>query len=150
MGESIVVGTDGSATANVAVKEAIRIAKALDADLHVVSAYEPLKRAQVRGGTEDGWQPLSDAHVDATLSDAETAVRMRGVEVTTHAVRHGPAEAILEVADKVKAAMIIVGSRGMHGHQRLTLGNVPNQISHKARCNVLIVNTGRRTNGAAG
>jgi ubiquinone biosynthesis protein len=35
----------------------------------------------------------------------------------------------------------VVGSKGMHGAKRLALGNVPNQISHKARCNVLIVNT---------
>ncbi len=40
MSESIVVGTDGSATAKRAVAEAIRFAKALDAEVHIVSAYE--------------------------------------------------------------------------------------------------------------
>jgi nucleotide-binding universal stress UspA family protein len=30
----------------------------------------------------------------------------------------------------------------MHGARRLALGNVPNKVSHRARCNVLIVATG--------
>ena len=45
--------------------------------------------------------------------------------------------------------MIIIGSVGIHGAKRLAPGNVPNQISHKARCNVLIVNTDRARSGAA-
>jgi nucleotide-binding universal stress UspA family protein len=66
------------------------------------------------------------------------------VKVTTHAIERDPADALLEVAAEVQAAMIVVGSKGMHGARRLTLGNVPNQISHKARCNVLIVCTDQR------
>ncbi len=36
--------------------------------------------------------------------------------------------------------MIVIGSQGMHGAKRV-LGSVPNSISHKAPCNVLIVST---------
>jgi ubiquinone biosynthesis protein len=74
---------------------------------------------------------------------------MRDVEVTTHALRRDPADALLEVAAKVDAGLIVVGSQGMHGAKRLTLGNVPNQVSHKARCNVLIVDTDPRPPSAA-
>ena len=49
MGEAIVVGTDGSESAGHAVAEAVRLAKALDAELHVVSAYKPLRDAHIRG-----------------------------------------------------------------------------------------------------
>jgi nucleotide-binding universal stress UspA family protein len=58
-------------------------------------------------------------------------------------VQHDPADAILEVADEVGATLIVVGSKGMHGARRLALGNVPNKVSHRARCNVLIVSTDR-------
>jgi ubiquinone biosynthesis protein len=61
--------------------------------------------------------------------------------VTSHAVRKDPADALLAVADEVGASMIVVGSKGMHGARRLALGNVPNKVSHHARCNVLIVAT---------
>jgi nucleotide-binding universal stress UspA family protein len=146
MADLIVVGTDGSDTAEQAVEEAVRIAKALEADVHVVSAYEPLRGARVTGAPEGAakvWAPRPDDQVEAILSQAAAAIRLAGVNVTTHAVREDPADALLSVADKVGASLIVVGSKGMHGARRLALGNVPNQVSHKARCNVLIVATGR-------
>jgi nucleotide-binding universal stress UspA family protein len=146
MDDLIVVGTDGSDTAEQAVEEAVRIAKALEADVHVVSAFEPLRGARVTGAPEGAakvWAPRPDDQVEAILSQTAAAVRLAGVNVTTHAVREDPADALLSVADKVGATLIVVGSKGMHGARRLALGNVPNQVSHKARCNVLIVATGR-------
>ena len=50
------------------------------------------------------------------------------------------ADALLKVARDVDAALIVVGSRGMHGAKRV-LGSVPNTVSHQAPCNVLIVST---------
>ena len=144
MDDSIVVGTDGSQTAKQAVAEAVRLAKALGAPVHVVSAYEPLRGARVTGAPEGAaavWQPLPDDKVDSILSQAAAGVRLAGVEVTPHAVRRDPADALVEVAEEVRATMIVVGSRGMHGARRLALGNVPNKVSHQARCNVLIVAT---------
>jgi nucleotide-binding universal stress UspA family protein len=144
VGDSIVVGTDGSETARMALEEAVRLAKALGVELHVVSAFKPLRGAKISGAAEGAakvWAPLPDSQVEATLSEAAALVRARDVKVTTHAVRRDPVEALLEVAGEVEAGMVVVGSKGMHGATRLTLGNVPNHLSHKARCNVLIVAT---------
>jgi nucleotide-binding universal stress UspA family protein len=143
MDDSIVVGTDGSETAKQAVTEAVRLAKALGAPVHVVSAYEPL-RARVTGAPEGAaqvWQPLPDDKVESILNQAAAGIRMAGLQVTPHAVRKDPADALIQVAEEVKATMIVVGSKGMHGARRLALGNVPNKVSHQARCNVLIVST---------
>jgi nucleotide-binding universal stress UspA family protein len=143
MDDSIVVGTDGSETAKQAVTEAVRLAKALGAPVHVVSAYEPL-RARVTGAPEGAaqvWQPLPDDKVESILNQAAAGIRMAGLQVTPHAVRKDPADALIQVAEEVKATMIVVGSKGMHGARRLALGNVPNKVSHHARCNVLIVAT---------
>lgn len=144
MGDSIVVGTDGSETAKQAVAEAVRLAKALGAHVHVVSAFEPLRGAKIAGAPEGAakvWAPLPEDQVDGILSQATAGIRMSGVEVTPHAVRRDPADALIEVADEVGAQMIVVGSKGMHGARRLALGNVPNKVSHHAHCNVLIVAT---------
>jgi nucleotide-binding universal stress UspA family protein len=145
MGDAIVVGTDGSETAKQAVAEAVRLAKALGAHVHVVSAFEPLHGAKIAGaptGAAKVWAPHPDDHVEAVLTQATAGVRLAGVEVTPHALKRDPADALLAVADEVGASMIVVGSQGMHGARRLTLGNVPNKVSHHAHCNVLIVATG--------
>jgi nucleotide-binding universal stress UspA family protein len=141
--DSIVVGTDGSETAGRAVGEAIRLAKALDAEIHIVSAYEPLRGAKIKGAPEGAakvWAPLPDTLVNATVDEAAARVRTSGVNVERHAVEKDPADALLQVADEVGANLIVVGSKGMHGARRV-LGSVPNKVSHQAHCNVLIVAT---------
>lgn len=146
MPEQIVVGTDGSETAKLAVGEAVRLAKLLGAELHVVSAYEPRRNVKIAGAPEGAakvWAPLPDAHVEAILSEAAAGVRMRDVPVETHAINADPAEALLKVAGDVAASLIVVGNQGMHSAKRFVLGSVPNAVSHKARCNVLIVSTDR-------
>ena len=142
MSESIVVGTDGSDSAKLAVKEATRLAKALGGEVHVVSAFKPL-HARVGGQPGREFQTLPDDKVESTLGEAAATIRTQDVPVTTHAVERDPVDALLEVADEISADLIVVGSKGMHGARRLTLGNVPNQVSHRARCNVLIVATDR-------
>jgi nucleotide-binding universal stress UspA family protein len=147
MAESIVVGTDGSDTAKRAVDEAIRLATALGAELHVVSAFEPLRGSRVAGAPRAAaeiWAPLPDAQVERILGEAAAVIRARGVTCHTHAAEQDPADAVLDVASKVGARMIVVGSKGMHGASRFVLGNVPNRISHKAGCSVLIVSTEQR------
>jgi nucleotide-binding universal stress UspA family protein len=143
MGEAIVVGTDGSETAKAAVNEAIRLAKAFDAELHLVSAYKPLRGAHVSGapaGAAKVWQPLPDSRVEAILQEASAAVRLRDVPVKTHTSEDEPADALLSVASEVGANLIVVGNRGMQGARRV-LGSVPNKVAHHASCNVLIVAT---------
>ena len=145
MADVIVVGTDGSDTAKQAVAEAVRLAKSLGAEIHVVSAFEPMRGARVTGAPEGAakvWAPLPDDQVEAILSETATAIRLAELSVKTHGVREDPADALIHVADEVGATMIVVGSKGMHGARRLALGNVPNKVSHRARCNVLIVATG--------
>ena len=144
MSESIVVGTDGSETAKRAVEEAVRLAKALQAELHIVAGFRPM-HATISGaptGAAKVWQPLPDSHVEATIQEAAAAGRIAGANVKTHTVRGDPVDALLNVAKDVAASMIVVGNRGMRGSRRV-LGSVPNSVSHKANCNVLIVQTDR-------
>jgi nucleotide-binding universal stress UspA family protein len=141
--ESIVVGTDGSQTAQRAVAEATRLASALGCQLHLVSAYEPLRGARVVGaprGSGEISRPPPDVNVRAVIEEAAASVRMSGVEVRAHTMPGDPADALLEIAEREGAGLIVVGSRGMHGIARV-LGSVPNKVSHRARCNLLIVAT---------
>ena len=145
-GEPIVVGTDGSDTAKRAVAEAVRLARALEVEVHIVSAYEPVRGARIGGAPEGAakvWAPLPDAEVQRILEEAAAGARIEGARVTTHAVHAGAADALLDVAAEIGADLIVVGNKGMHGAKRLVLGSVPNTVSHRASCNVLIVCTER-------
>jgi nucleotide-binding universal stress UspA family protein len=144
--DSIVVGTDGSQTAQEAVGQAIELAGRLGARLHVVSAYEPVPEARLR---EEGRQVPADLQwlvnpredVDATLREAADAARAAGVEVERYALQGDPADAILDVAEEQGAQRIVVGNKGLTGARRFLLGSVPNRVSHHAPCSVLIIRT---------
>jgi nucleotide-binding universal stress UspA family protein len=143
MSDTIVVGTDGSDTAKQAVAEAVRLAKALDAEVHVVTAFEPTRRAKIVGAPEGAaqfWGPLTNDVARATIDEAAASIRAAGVKVEPHMVQKDPADALLDVAGEIGASLIVVGSQGMAGARRL-LGSVPNKVSHEARTNVLIVAT---------
>jgi nucleotide-binding universal stress UspA family protein len=143
MSESIVVGTDGSETAERAVSEAIRMAKAFGAELHVVTAYKPIRGAKIVGAPEGAakvWAPLPDHNAQTIIEEAASAARMAGVKVQSHMLEKDPGDALLDVAGEVRASLLVVGNQGMSGARRV-LGSVPNKVSHAARCNVLIVST---------
>lgn len=143
MYKSIVVGTDGSETAEVAVRRAVALAALTGARLHVVSAYEPAP-ARV-GGTQKvaeagDWSVGPHFKVDAVLDRATDIARGDGLEIEVHAPTTDAASAIVEVASQQQADLIVLGSRGMRGARRV-LGSVPNKVSHRAPCDVLIVQT---------
>ncbi len=142
----IVVGTDGSETAQVAVTHATELAKSSGAVLEVVSAYAPIpsdrlqeEKTQVPGDVSHGVGPRSD--VNANLENACAKAREAGLEVNAHARQGEPADAILDVAEETGADLVVVGNKGMTGTRRFLLGSVPNKVSHHAPCGVYIVRT---------
>jgi nucleotide-binding universal stress UspA family protein len=144
MYETIVVGTDGSATAERALEKARELAKLSGARVHVVSAYEPA-RARVTGGAPAGEaygsSVGSDYKADVALQRALDRFGADGIEVEQHAPRGSPADALMAVAKDTDADLIVIGSVGMQGPRRV-LGSVPNKVSHRSPCDVLIVQTG--------
>jgi nucleotide-binding universal stress UspA family protein len=143
MYKSIVVGTDGSATADLALERAIELAGLSGAQLHVVSAYEPTPTRV--GGSQQSpeaadWSITPHFKVDAVLDRASDVAQGGGVEIHPHGPRGDAASAILAVAEEHKADLIVLGSKGMQGARRV-LGSVPNKVSHKAPCDLLIVST---------
>ena len=144
MFSSIVVGTDGSETADRALTRALEMARLTGARLLVVSAYAPAA-ARVTGGapaTEAAeWSVGPDFEAEGVLNRAMVRARSEGVEIEVRAPKGDPADAILTVAAETVADLIVLGSRGMQGARRV-LGSVPNKVSHRAPCDVLIVQTG--------
>jgi nucleotide-binding universal stress UspA family protein len=142
MFSSIVVGTDGSKTADRALTRALELARLTGGRLHVVSAYSPAP-AKVSGAPASEvaeWSVGPDFEVEGVLDRAGGRARSEGVEIKAHSPKGDPADAILAVAKEIDADLIVLGSRGMQGARRV-LGSVPNKVSHRAPCDVLIVQT---------
>ncbi|MGH2446641.1 MAG: universal stress protein [Candidatus Limnocylindria bacterium] len=121
---TIVVGTDGSATARLAEARAAQLAKAHDAQLLIATAYrDNADRAQ------------------EVLEASAQAARESWPRVDVRAVRGEPAEAMVTLARDEQADLLMVGNKGMSGRAAFLLGSVPDRISHSAPCDLLIVKT---------
>jgi nucleotide-binding universal stress UspA family protein len=142
MNDVIVVGTDGSPTAGMAVERAAELAEMTGARLELVSGYREDSSMALGAGMYPG-DLTEEARkaADGCLETAAVALRARGLEVETHCMRGDPAQGLIDVAETTHADLIVVGSRGMHGGRRFLLGNVPNKVSHHAPCSVMIVRT---------
>jgi nucleotide-binding universal stress UspA family protein len=144
---SILVGTDGSETAQTAVLRAIELAAGLEARLQIVSAYEPVSDPRLRGEQviapkDVQWAVNPHDDVLALLETARAQAVDAGVsEVETFARVGDAADAIVDVAEEQRSDLIVVGNKGMTGTKRFLLGSVPNKVTHHAPCSVLIVRT---------
>jgi predicted unusual protein kinase regulating ubiquinone biosynthesis (AarF/ABC1/UbiB family)/nucleotide-binding universal stress UspA family protein len=133
----VMVATDRSQTASRAVAWARDMAERCDAELFLVQVLVP------SNGDGDG-----DAIADRTDADfAAQGLRQFASELAGErgrakvVISDDPAGAIVDAAEDEKADVLVVGNVGMKGRKEFLLGNVPNRISHNARCTVVIVNT---------
>ena len=149
MYKQIVVGTDGSEGASLAVGTAVDLARLAGADLHIVYAHKVTSPFQAAAAMESGMAPsaLLDTN-DAIHSEGERIcdraveqARRSGVTAHGHCVGADPAEALSAVAQDVHADLIVVGNRGMSGARRFVLGSVPNKLSHHCPTSLLIADT---------
>jgi nucleotide-binding universal stress UspA family protein len=146
MYQSILVGTDGSQTAQRAVQHAINLAALSKADLHIAFVVNDLLSTVVVGGP--GLPSGGDLGPERAIADsnrvvdaAALAAREKGVSTKTHAVTGDVVDALCHLAVSLKTDLLIVGNRGMQGLQRYVWSSIPDSISHRAPCSVLIVDT---------
>ncbi|CAN5747457.1 universal stress protein [soil metagenome] len=142
---TVVVGTDGSATAEEAVRHAGRLAARSEARLVVVTAFEAAddelaREAPVpddlRWALTDRSQAEEKARKGKALAKEEGAA-----DVVVQSVEGDPAGAVLDTARDFDADLIVVGSVGLTSSARFLLGSVANDVGHHAPCDVLVVHT---------
>jgi ubiquinone biosynthesis protein len=133
----VMVATDLSETADRAVRWAANVAASHQAELLLFQVLPTT--------TEDGTEVVSGP--GDTLDQAEEKLRRFAEELVGPrgrarvVVDDDPAQAILDAVEEERVDMIVVGNVGMSGRKQFLLGNIPNRISHNARCTVVIVNT---------
>jgi nucleotide-binding universal stress UspA family protein len=141
--KTVAVGTDGSDTAAKAVEFALDLAGRFEAKIVFLSAYRPvsedrLKREQRDAPEDVQWQINPAEEVEPALRDAKEAADERGLESACEAREGEASKVLVELASKHNADLLVIGNKGM---ERKVLGSVPNTVSHKADCSVLIVKT---------
>src|ERR687888_990966 len=135
--DRVMVGTDRSETAERAVAWAASFADRFGADLYVVQVVIPSHPADTEHGLAE--RTRAEAAEQDLRTQVERIAGDRGHAVVV--IDDDPAMAIVRAAEDQKADVLVVGNAGMAGRKEFLLGNVPNRISHNARCTVIIVNT---------
>ena len=131
---TILVGTDTSAAADLAVEDAARLARDRGAELLVLYV-----------------RPESDLHavVDPDRAADPGAyldripTRFPDVATRTRVEVGEPADRICDVAAQEGAEAIVIGNRGVHGNRWRVRDSVPNIVLRHSPCSVFIVDTRR-------
>ena len=154
--KTIVVGYDGTAPAEHALRRAAEYARAFAAKVVVVSVAAPQPLAEVgapgafgllpyyaypAGGSgqvverdEQLWEQHRE-RVQALFADADLQIEFAGVPGE-------PAQELIDAAEQRRAELIIVGTREPGFLERLFGGSVSQDVARRARCDVLIVHPG--------
>jgi nucleotide-binding universal stress UspA family protein len=136
----IVLGLDGSPGAEVAAQWCAAHADQLGADIVAVYAIPPVVVGSLPvAGIELSMGATARAALYDTLEQWCAPLHAAGVPLDTRVVDGDPAAAIMELADEVDAAMVVVGRRGRGGFAEMLVGSVPHRLTHHCRQPVLVV-----------
>nr|WP_314256578.1 universal stress protein [uncultured Devosia sp.] len=146
MFKSILVATDGSATAEKALDIGLKLAREQDAALLVLTSTTPVDN--IYGG---GFGPIDSASITARVEEAyaeqagsilaaaASKADAKGIDAELlHLPNRHPAQAIIETAEARKVDLIVMGSHGRRGLERLLLGSQASEVLTQARVPVLI------------
>jgi len=143
MFKHILVPVDGSPTAQKAVEKAAGLARAFGSAVTAIYVIDPYpftglgsdfaygQSEYLAAATAEAKEATAAAH--ATLTQAGVAVTTRVIEA--HAAWRG----ILETAESLGADLIVMGSHGRRGLEKMVLGSVAQRVLSHAHLPVFVV-----------
>jgi nucleotide-binding universal stress UspA family protein len=140
MFRSIVVPLDGSRMSQAALEKALALAKEQGASVHLLSVYEPGVHS-----TAEARIDITDAlrrEAEGIVQDAARIAAGKGVEATRAVVAAGTrriATAIAEEAQARGADLLVIGTHGRRGFERLVLGSVAEGVIRQSTVPVLLL-----------
>lgn len=156
--QTIVVGTDGSASSFRAVERAGMVAAQDDAKLIIASAHLPTaekggwSRAPAPDRVTDpraadslgdaGYKMHGSAPVYAILQDARERAKAAGAHsIEERAIVGAAVDALVKLVEEVKADLLVVGDVGLDTVAGRLLGSVPATVARRTKVDILIVHT---------
>ena len=143
----ILIATDGSDLADRAIDQGLQLAKLAGSEVTIVTVTEPATfvgggYATVAGGVIDPLPELIEAQDKAARELLERAAKRaadQGVTAKTVLVDNSfAAEGIVATADQIGAELIVMGSHGRRGLNRLLLGSQTNNVLAHTKIPVLV------------
>jgi len=146
--KNILVATDGSKHSAAAASEAIGLAKRNGSKLTVISVVP----SELMTPTDIEFSmPQRELIAEKEMHEAEKnaktvkdAAQKEGVAVQAFVMSGKPSDAIIETAREKGADLIILGSHGKTGIERLLMGSVAERVIVLAACAVLVVKAGSK------
>lgn len=138
----ILVAFDFSDSAELALQHALTLSlEPVERDFHFIVAVDPHKGLGLRQGEVINYQYTEEVQALATehISNAIAKLQLGGeISMIVH-VRIGDAVTqILGIAEEIGASLILIGSHGRKGVERVLLGSVSERVVREARCPVLV------------
>lgn len=136
----VLVGTDFSEPAKRALNMAISISQIFESKLSLVNAVTPFMAG-------DGQEPMPAEMILVQLEAAKDEInklvandpRLTKLKASTTVANAGAVDLIEQVAKEQKADLIVLGSHGASGIERLLLGSCAEAVLRKTATPVLIV-----------
>jgi nucleotide-binding universal stress UspA family protein len=138
---TILVPTDFSADADAALEHALDFAKLFGARIHLLHAYYLAPQAATPWSYSFPAGLIDEVRQDATrrIEQLRERVKARGLEVSSEVSGEPPSLAIIAAAERQRADLIVMGTRGLTGVKHVLLGSVAERTLRHAPCPVLTV-----------
>ncbi len=144
MFKRILVAVDGSHTAELALQEAVKLAKELRAQLRIVQVVDEVSLNWPEGGDFAAVRETFRKSSRKILEKADAEMRKAGVTAETKMLEietfgHRVADMIAVEAEAWPADLIVIGTHGRRGVNRLLLGSVAEGVARVASKPVLLI-----------
>jgi len=140
----IVVGVDDSPCSTAALEYVRSQAWPAGSRVIVVSAAVPQVAvyAEVYAPASSVYQQVLEDQLkmhEEVVARAELSLRDTGLQTKAHVVQGDPREALIDIAKRENADLIVLGSHGRTGLAKLLVGSVASHVVTHAPCSVLVV-----------
>ncbi|WP_421077025.1 universal stress protein [Methanothermococcus sp. Ax23] len=138
--KKILIPTDSSEVSMEAAKHALEIAKAMNSRVYAVYVVDivPFIGLPTEGLWESMKEILEEEGKEA-LKKIEDKAKEMGVDIKSEILEGSPAKEIVDYAERKKVDLIVMGTTGKTGLDKLLLGSVAEKVSKGAHCPVLLV-----------
>jgi nucleotide-binding universal stress UspA family protein len=148
MYKRILVAVDGSKMSDVALTEALKLAKEQHADLRLLHVADVTPPPTINSASYLDYDLFRDAMLKAgrdVVRRAESVARTAGLSVESgvvEAIAHDISGSIVGDASRWHADLVVMGTHGRSGLERLVLGSVAESVARHAPVPVLLVKSG--------
>jgi len=143
----ILLATDGSSEARLALTTAADLAHSTNSELHLAYAFPTAVQRPFPNPITSRPREMLEDELEEAMQQAQhfldqqvDRVKQEGVSVAeTHLLRGRPDKEVVHLSEEIGAGLIVMGSRGLGGVRRALMGSVSDSVVRHAHCPVMIV-----------